>query len=144
MRQVRGSQQNITGYFGGYISKAQPIGKFELKTSIATLPFLKKKLLERKSKASHQFAHVVNRMFTTLESKGIVRSHTQEIQLAADWNDKDVLSSDFFRAFRHADFNGFQFMKFAKEMVNGTPFDKIFVMPRSRFLSTYVSALRLY
>eukprot|EP00973_Karenia_brevis_P035442 4884854-Karenia_brevis.AAC.1 len=57
MRQVQRSQENITGYFGGYISKAQPIGKYELSRSIATLPLLRKKLLERKSKSSYQLAH---------------------------------------------------------------------------------------
>ena len=42
-RKVQRAQKHITGYFGGYISKAQPIGVYELKKSIATLPFLKKK-----------------------------------------------------------------------------------------------------
>ena len=41
-RKVQRTQKNITGYFGGYISKAQPLGVYELKKSIATLPFLKK------------------------------------------------------------------------------------------------------
>ena len=46
---------------------------------VNNMPSLKKKkLLERKSEPSHQLAHVVNRMFTTLESKGIVRSTPQE------------------------------------------------------------------
>ena len=70
-RKVQRAQKNISGYFGGYIGKSQPIGVYELKKSIATLPFLKQKLLERQSKPSHQLAHTVNRMFTTLESKGI-------------------------------------------------------------------------
>eukprot|EP00973_Karenia_brevis_P072437 10061526-Karenia_brevis.AAC.1 len=68
-------------------------------------------------------------MFTTLESKGTVRSQTQEIQLAVDWNEKDVLNSEPPRTCRHADFNGFQFVNCAKEIVKGTPFEKIFVMP---------------
>eukprot|EP00973_Karenia_brevis_P055354 7697473-Karenia_brevis.AAC.1 len=40
-------------------------------------------------------------------------------QLAADWDESDVLSSDFFRTFRHADFDGLQFSKFAEEMLGG-------------------------
>ena len=47
------SQNNISGYFGGYISKSQPIRVYDLKRAIATLPFLKKKLLEPKAKPSH-------------------------------------------------------------------------------------------
>ena len=71
----RSCRKNITGDFGGYISKSQPIGVYELKKSIATLPFLKKEMLEFKSKPSHQLAHVVNRMFTTLESKVLYGPH---------------------------------------------------------------------
>ena len=32
----------------------------------------------------------VNRMFTTLESKGIVRTTPQEFQLSADYDEKDI------------------------------------------------------
>ena len=92
-RTIQRQQKNITGYFGGYISKAQPIGVYELKKSIATLPYLKKKLLERQSKPSHQLAHTVNKMFTTLESKGIVRTTPQEFQLSADYDEKDIFAA---------------------------------------------------
>ena len=34
----------LTGYFGGYISKRQKMGRFELKKSIATLSLLQEKL----------------------------------------------------------------------------------------------------
>ena len=53
-RKVQRTQKNITGYFGGYISKAQPLGVYLLKKSLSTLPFLKKKILERHSKTEHQ------------------------------------------------------------------------------------------
>jgi len=57
--------KQMAGYFGGYISKQQKIGQYELKKSIGALPLLQSKLSERKlSAASHQLAHVVNRMFT--------------------------------------------------------------------------------
>ena len=113
------STNNITGSFGGYISKAQPVGVYELKKSIATLPFLKKKLLERKSKPSHQLAHTVNRMFTVLESKGIVRTTPQEFQLAADYNEKDILSAEFIRTCKHADFHGWAYLQFVEQVLDG-------------------------
>ena len=43
-------------------------------------------------------------MFTTLESKGIVRTTPQEFQLSADYNEKDNLSAEFIRTCKHADF----------------------------------------
>ena len=76
------AMKQMTGYFGGYISKKQKVGKFELKKSISTLPLLQQKVEGRGVKsASTQLAHVVNRMFTTLEGKGILRVATEEFLL---------------------------------------------------------------
>ena len=72
------AMKQMTGYFGGYIGKKQKVGQFELKKSIAALPFLKQKLAHRDIKsASVQLAHVTNRMFTTLEGKGVLRASTE-------------------------------------------------------------------
>ena len=76
------AMKQMCGYFGGYISKQQKIGQYELKKSVQALPLLHLKLKNRKlTSASHQLAHVVNRMFTTLESKGILRTGTEEFAL---------------------------------------------------------------
>ena len=70
----------MTGYFGGYIAKRQKIGNFELKKSVSTLPLLKEKLEARAPMTgSAQLAHVVNRMFTTLEGKGHSEACAQEL-----------------------------------------------------------------
>ena len=58
--------KQMTGYFGGYVSRRQKIGQFELKKSIAALAPLKTKLQSRQLRASAQLAHVVNHMFATL------------------------------------------------------------------------------
>jgi len=77
------AMKQMTGYFGGYISKRQKIGQFELKKSIAALNPLREKLEARDLKsASAQLAHVCNRMFVTLEGKGILRASTEEFMLA--------------------------------------------------------------
>ena len=78
----------MTGYFGGYISKKQKIGQYELKKSVAALPLLKSKLEHKMEKGeiksgSGLLAHVANRMFTALESKGIRRVATEEFLLAS-------------------------------------------------------------
>ena len=100
------AMKQMTGYFGGYISKRQKIGQFELKKSVAALAPLKNKLQSRQLRASAQLAHVVNRMFITLEGKGILRASTEEFMLASRGRDHDQLAGEFIRTFRHQEFHG--------------------------------------
>ena len=59
--------KQMISYFGGYISKKQKIGGFELKQSIASQLFLYDKLIKRQHiSAGNQLAHVCNRLFTNL------------------------------------------------------------------------------
>jgi len=103
--------KQMAGYFGGYISKQQKIGQYELKKSIGALPLLEGKLLTRRLRAaSHQLAHVVNRMFTTLESKGILRTGTEEFALASEAHDTDKLAAEFIRTFQEESFHGRLFL----------------------------------
>ena len=101
----------ISGYFGGYISKRQEMGQYELKSSIKALPLMANKLLPRNIKGSAQLAHVANRMFTTLESKGILRTAPEEYSLSSLAKSHDPLSAEFFRTCRHEFFFGRQFLK---------------------------------
>ena len=80
----------------------------------------------------HQLAHTVNRMFTTLESKGIVRTATQEFHPAADHNEKDNLSAEFIRTCKHADFHGAQFLQFADVALEGKQQVEGKLLPQSR------------
>ena len=101
----------MSGYFGGYIQKKQKIGQYELKKSVSTLPLLKQKLNERNlQSASHQLGHVIYRNFTTLESKGMLRSGTEEFSLAAGHVPPDNMAAEFLRTFRHVDFYGKMFV----------------------------------
>ena len=85
-RLTQRTMKQLSGYFGGYIAKKQKLGQYELKKSIAALSLLEEKLQTRKlTNASSQLAHVVNRMFTTLESKGILRTATEEFMLASKY-----------------------------------------------------------
>ena len=66
------AMKTISGYFGGYISKRQKVGNFEIRASVKALPLLFEKLRRKEFKSSSvHLAHMTNRMFTTLESKGI-------------------------------------------------------------------------
>ena len=97
--------KQMIGYFGGYISKKQKLGRFELKQSIASQPFLFNKLIKKEQiSAGNQLAHVCNRLFTNLEGKGILRSGVEECMLASEYSPSDELSAEFIRTFRHSFF----------------------------------------
>ena len=93
--------KQMTGYFGGYVSKRQQLGQFELMKSIAALAPLKTKLQCRQLRASAQLAHVVNRMFATLEGKGVLRASIEEFTLSPRRRSRDPLAAEFVRTFRH-------------------------------------------
>ena len=101
------AMQVMSGYFGGYISKRQKLGKFELRKSIGALPLLRQKLEHRQLKTgSGQLAHVCTRMFTALEGKGILRVSTEEFLLSSRYNPTDPLAAEFVRTFREQIFHG--------------------------------------
>jgi hypothetical protein len=106
------AQKAMSGYFGGYIGKRQKTGQFELKKSVEALPHLQEKLEARALPgASHQLAHVCNRVFTTLEGKGILRTGTEEFMLASGYKENDELAAEFVRTCRHTLFHGRFFME---------------------------------
>ena len=101
----------MTGYFGGYISKRQKMGKFDVKKSVAALPLMKEKLVHRNLKtASSQLAHVTNRMFSVVEGKGILRTCTEEFMLSSQYKPHDPLAAEFIRTFRTKNFLGKYFL----------------------------------
>jgi len=104
--------KQMAGYFGGYISKRQKVGQFELKNSIAALPLYQQKLQEKSLKsAGGQLAHVCNKMFTTLEGKGILRTAPEEFMLASEYRPDDELAAEFLRTFRHRFFFGAKYVE---------------------------------
>ena len=112
--------KQISGYFGGYISKKQKVGQYELKKSIGALPLLQLKLETRDLKSpSHQLAHVVNRMFTVLESKGILRTATEEFALSAKYHAQDDLSAECIRTCRSEPFHGSKFLTRVEAVAQG-------------------------
>ena len=106
LRIAQRAMKQMVGYFGGYISKRQKVGQYELKKSIGSLPLLKQKLAKRGDSASRQLAAVCNRMFTTLESKGILRTAPEEFMLASQYRPDDELFAEFIRTFRTTYFFG--------------------------------------
>ena len=100
--------KQMTGYFAGYISKRQPVGKYELKASAANLAPLLQKMKGKKKIA--QWAKVVNRMFTDLETKGTLRTAPETFNLAANLHDQDIMNAEFIRTFQSVSFPGRAFL----------------------------------
>ena len=140
------AMKQMTGYFGGYISKKQKIGQFELKKSVSTLPLFQEKLEQRDLKsASAQLAHVVNRMFTTLESKGILRVASEEFLLASRYKPHDSLAAEFIRTFRHQNFPGKFFLDRFEALSQGKKeMDVRVVLPKNAAGKGVVDVVSLY
>jgi len=99
------AMKQMTGYFSGYICKKQKLGNFELKSASAALPFLLQRIRTLKT-ASAQLAQITNRLISTLEGKGILRSAGESFTLAGKHRHKDELNAEFVRTFQSKNFNG--------------------------------------
>ena len=99
------AMKQMTGYFSGYICKKQKLGNFELKAASSALPFLLQKI-KSLGTAAAQLAQVTNRLITTLEGKGILRTAPEAFNLSGKSNNKDELQAEFVRTFRSVNFNG--------------------------------------
>ena len=108
-RVAQKAAKQMVGYFCGYISKRQPIGRYELKLSSQNLALMQSKLQE--AMPSQQLAMITNRMFCDLEAKGVLRSALEDFNLAAHADDKDEFHVEFIRTFRSVNFYGVEFVK---------------------------------
>ena len=123
------AMKTITGYFGGYISKKQKMGNFELRSSVQALPLLHEKLRSRAYKSSSvHLAHMTNRMFTTLEGKGILRMAPEESMLSAMHKASDPLAAEFIRTFRHEYFFGRQLLQRYEQLQNKASHQSVSVL----------------
>ena len=64
-------------------------------------------------------------MFTTLESKGILRSAPEEFMHAALYKPHDELSGEFIRTFRHRYFWGAPLLKRYESLQSNAAFEQI-------------------
>ena len=71
-------------------------------TSVKSLPLMAQNhRVRRLKRGSAQLAHIVNIMFTTLETKGILRSALEEFMLSSMYKAHDELAAEFLRTCRH-------------------------------------------
>ena len=110
------------------------MGNFEIKASARALPLLLEKIRSRNYKSSSaQLAQLTNRMFTTLESKGILRTAPEEFMLAASHKPHDPLAAEFVRTFRHEHFYGRQLLARYEHVRDNVAQQQVSVLlPKSR------------
>ena len=82
--------------------------------------------------ASHQLAHICNRMFLTLQGECVLRAPTEELILASDYKPHDPLAAKFIRMFRHRYFPGKVYVDKCDALASGAANQKVTVMlPRA-------------
>ena len=93
------AMKTMAGYFGGYISKKQKVGNFEIRQAVKALPLFFEQTRRKNNKSGNvQLARITNRMFCTLETKGILRTAPEETMLSALHKAHDPLAAvDGFR-----------------------------------------------
>ena len=83
------SQTMTNGYFSGYMVKAQPVGKYELKKCVDKMHFLRERIADRNPK--DQAVAVARRMLTDLEMKGVLREAQTSTNLCVNLRFGDAL-----------------------------------------------------
>lgn len=89
--------KTTTGYFGGYTSKRQPVGKYELAQSARTLNLLAEKM--KGCTAYRQFCRVTSRMMSDLYGKGTCRTLPEEFNLTTNMLRHDTTAAEFLRSY---------------------------------------------
>ena len=66
--------KQLVGYFCGYTTKRQVVGKYELDQAAASMSFLEEQL--KKDGGARQLSRVTNRMLSDLQCRGMLRPAT--------------------------------------------------------------------
>jgi len=103
------SQALTSGYFSGYIVKAQPIGRYELKKCIDKMHILRERICNHGPR--DQAVSVARRMVTDLEMKGVLRESQASFNLCANLRPEDTLFQECIRTFRTVSLPGCAFMQ---------------------------------
>ena len=139
------AMKQMTGYFGGYISKRQKAAQWETKKSVEALPFLRNTLAHRSNQsASSHLAQVVNRTFTALEGKGILRFATEEFLLSTRFKSHDELAAEFIRTCRHREFPGKAYLDRYEALMKTKEQDIAIRIPKGPFRKDVSDDVSLY
>ena len=101
--------KQLIGYFCGYTTKRQVVGKYELDQAANSMNLLSESL--KKDCGARQLARVTNRMLSDLQCRGMLRPATEEMNLAANSVSHDVMNAEFIRTFRTQSFQGRRYLE---------------------------------
>ena len=101
--------KQLVGYFCGYTTKRQVVGKYELDQAANSMSLLQEVM--KKDNATRQLARVVNRMFSDLQCRGTLRAATDEMNLAANSVAHDNMNAEFIRTFMTQNFQGRRYLE---------------------------------
>ena len=95
--EVQVAQSATAGYFGGYSSKMQDVGKRELNAMAQAVS--RKVDATTEPSTAKTFIEYSRRLVRDLEGKGIIRTVLETINLAVHAESKDILRAECFRTF---------------------------------------------
>ena len=101
--------KQLIGYFCGYTTKRQVVGKYELDQAASSMNLLGEAL--KKEPSARQLARVTNRMLSDLQCRGMLRPATEEMNLAANSVSHDVMNAEFIRTFQTQSFQGRRYLE---------------------------------
>ena len=101
--------KQLVGYFCGYTTKRQVVGKYELDQAATSMNLLSESL--KKESGARQLARVTNRMLSDLQCRGMLRPATEEMNLAANSVQHDEMNAEFIRTFMTQSFQGRRYLE---------------------------------
>ena len=101
--------KQLVGYFCGYTTKRQVVGKYELDQAANSMNLLSESL--KKESGARILARVTNRMLTDLQCRGMLRPATEEMNLAANSVAHDEMNAEFIRTFMTQSFQGRRYLE---------------------------------
>ena len=116
LRDMQLTQNQLRGYFGGYMAKNVLVGNFEG----AALEQAMRHLLDKHADEpiAQQMRRATQRLITDVHSKGIARGAVEGINLLTRRRDHDALAAECFRTFQTITFPGAQLLQ-REEVVRG-------------------------
>ena len=103
------AQREATGYYCGYTFKRQPVGRYVLKATAASLNYVELGLQDKS--AGRQRYKSCNRMLTDLNHRCTMRTAPEELNLSANQHEQDATTAVFIRSYRTKNFPGAELLQ---------------------------------
>ena len=129
-RKTQRAQTLTSGYFGGYMVKTQPVGRYELKKCIDKMHMLRERIADRSER--DKAIAVARRMATDLEMKGVLREAQAIFNLCVNLRPDDSLFQECLRTSMTVAFCGNAFLQRLELEMDGVGGDLSLRVPPTR------------